>query len=176
MCVRFSQVIKTMTLDSFPAVLDDQKSPSTLQHSLHLYIYWRESKVKHLLMTPQKQLFSGKPEFSLPLCEVCLYIFNISIQALKHFTAPSARRSRYTSLWGSARRRPCERPGPCLTSWSRRPWCRCSGRTGTWGSSCGGRSWAPGGGPCTTATVRSAGTGSGRPSYWSKGKKQKKCV
>lgn len=40
-----------------------------------IYIYWTESKVKHLLMTPQKQLFSGKPEFSSPLHEVCLYIF-----------------------------------------------------------------------------------------------------
>lgn len=41
----------------------------------YIYIYWTESKVKHLLMTPQKQLFSGKPEFSSPLFEVCLYIF-----------------------------------------------------------------------------------------------------
>lgn len=41
----------------------------------YIYIYWTDSKVKHLLMTPQKQLFSGKPEFSSPLCEVCLYIF-----------------------------------------------------------------------------------------------------
>lgn len=90
----------------------------------------------------------------------------------QHPTGLWALRSRCTWLWGSAHHRPCERPGPCLTSWSQRPWCRCSGKTGTWGSSCGGRSWAPGGDPCTTGTVRSAGTGSGQPSWMEKDKKE----
>lgn len=93
-----------------------------------------------------------------------------------NLTAPWARRGRYTWQWASARHRPCARPGPCWTSWARRPWCRCNGRTGTWGTSCGGRSSAPGGDLYTTGTVRLAERGWGPPSCWNKTKKELKWV
>ena len=82
------------------------------------------------------------------------------------FTAPWAHRSRYTWQWASARRRPCGRPGPCPPSSARRPWCRCSGRTGIWGTSCEGRSSAPGEDPCTRGRALLAGRGWGWPSCW----------
>ena len=93
-------------------------------------------------------------------------------ETFNHLTAPWARRSHYTWRWASARHRPCVRPGPCLTSSAQRPWCRCNGRTGTWGTSCEGRSSAPEGALCTTGGVHPAGRGWGRPSCWDTEKKE----
>lgn len=84
------------------------------------------------------------------------------------FTALWARRSHCTWQWVFARHRPCVRPDPCPTSSAQRPWCQCNGRTGTWGTSCGGQSSAPAEDPYTTGRARLTGTGWGPPSCWNK--------
>lgn len=97
-----------------------------------------------------------------------IFLYICGLKVLNHFTAPWARRSHCTWRWASARHRPCVRPGPCRTSSAQTPWCQCNGRTGTWGTSCGGRSWAPEEDPYTTGRARLTGRGWGRPSCWNK--------
>lgn len=99
---------------------------------------------------------------------VLIFLYTPKVKALTHFTAPWARRSHCTWQWVFAHHRPCVRPDPCLTSSAQRLWCQCNGRTGTWGTSCGGQSSAPAEDPYTTGRARLTGTVWGRPSCWNK--------
>lgn len=122
------------------------------------------NNVQHLeIRHESQQLLYVKSVFSWETVrKLCWSFWNQTSRALW------ALRSRCTWQWVSVRHRPCVRPGPSRTSWAQRLWCRCNGRTGTWGTSGEGRSLAPAGGPYTTERARPAGRGWGPPSCWAK--------